>query len=308
MIRNLPSSYVNNDVPVGLRSTTRSTSFNATAPSKAVPLQNSPALKTKTTVISKAEVEATQLMNMTKMQTATLRNALGVPAAVQSSSMSSDKLGLRRVQANAAIRSRSAAPSIGRILGPSIPATSPAMPQQSIRNLPCVLFLDVDGVLHGVQGQFARQQFQRPQMNILAEILKATNCKIVLSSAWRVNPMARNVVDKTLRMHGIPTFVSRTPNIGTFQRAREILAWVTQYQPKTWVAIDDWDLHLEGQEKIRGHFVRTNARLGLTRKDYDSVIEQFRRQANGETDMPSASALPSDLRHIPVQRARSHLY
>jgi len=179
-------------------------------------------------------------------------------------------------------------------------STIPKPVNEKLKNQECILFLDVDGVLHGVHGQFARHQFTRPQMNILGEILKRTQSKIVLSSSWRINPTSRNAVETVLRTHGLPTFISRTPNFGTFQRAREILAWVNQYTPKTWVAIDDWDLHLEGLEKLRGHFVRTNARTGLTTRDCESVVALFQQQAALKASISPANPEDCDAANIRI--------
>eukprot|EP00746_Dinoflagellata_sp_MGD_P072980 gnl/MRDRNA2_/MRDRNA2_29615_c0_seq1.p1 gnl/MRDRNA2_/MRDRNA2_29615_c0~~gnl/MRDRNA2_/MRDRNA2_29615_c0_seq1.p1 ORF type:complete len:244 (+),score=34.43 gnl/MRDRNA2_/MRDRNA2_29615_c0_seq1:65-796(+) len=140
-----------------------------------------------------------------------------------------------------------------------------------------VLFLDVDGVLHPGQVRHERQQFQRQCMELLRDVIAKTNAVIVLSTAWRLAPEPRQIVAEKLKAYGLPGFVSRTPNIQQFQRAREILAWVKKFKPMTWVAVDDWPLLMETSD-IEGHFVQSRPRYGLQRDTADQIITLFKRQ------------------------------
>lgn len=149
---------------------------------------------------------------------------------------------------------------------------------KKLDNLPAVLFLDVDGVLHPTTVRHPRQQFQRSCMALLAEVLEATGARIVLSTAWRLDPMARREVSEKLREHGIPQFISRTPNLSMFHRAKEILAWVRKYRPATWVSVDDWPLLDENPSEMRGHFVQTRPRFGLLPETAGQIVESFRAQ------------------------------
>lgn len=148
----------------------------------------------------------------------------------------------------------------------------------AIQGLEAVLFLDVDGVLHPVQVRHPRQQFARSCMALLGEVLAATGATIVLSTAWRVDPEARRIVAEKLAEHGLPHFVSRTPNIAMFHRSREILSWVRKYRPATWVAVDDLPLG-EESEYMQGHFVQTRPRFGLLQDSADRIIQLFKAQA-----------------------------
>eukprot|EP00416_Gambierdiscus_australes_P010139 CAMPEP_0171128948 /NCGR_PEP_ID=MMETSP0766_2-20121228/118064_1 /TAXON_ID=439317 /ORGANISM="Gambierdiscus australes, Strain CAWD 149" /LENGTH=195 /DNA_ID=CAMNT_0011592123 /DNA_START=96 /DNA_END=683 /DNA_ORIENTATION=- len=146
--------------------------------------------------------------------------------------------------------------------------------------LDAVLFLDVDGVLHPVQVRHPRQQFATACMLLLDEILRTTGARVVLSTAWRLDPFARRAVADKLREHGMAPPVSCTPSMAQFHRAKEILTWVGRNRPTTWVALDDWPLMeepVQGQ-KMAGHFVQTRPRFGLQRETADRVIELFKRQ------------------------------
>merc|ERR1712014_409088 len=103
--------------------------------------------------------------------------------------------------------------------------------------------------------------------------------QIVLSTAWRIDPLSRRIVQEKLEYHGLPTFIGRTPNIDTFHRSREIFAWVRKHRPSSWVAVDDWPLHEESDE-IVDHFVQTRPRFGLQRDTADRIISLFRTQKN----------------------------
>lgn len=147
-----------------------------------------------------------------------------------------------------------------------------------LENLDAVLFLDIDGVVHSVQVQHPRQQFDRRCMLLLVEILTKTEATIVLSTAWRAHAEARQMIADKLKEYGLPLFVSRTPQIAMFKRTREIMAWVRKYQPKTWVSIDDLPLGEENPDEMTGHFVQTRARTGLQQDTAQMTIDMFREQ------------------------------
>jgi len=146
--------------------------------------------------------------------------------------------------------------------------------------LDAVLFLDVDGVLHPFQARHPRQQFLEANMELLGEVLRIVGAKVVLSTAWRLDPYTRKIVGEKLAEHGLPGFVSCTPSIAQFHRAREILSWVKRFRPVTWVAVDDWPL-LEDADQIHGHFVQTKPRFGLQRDTAARIIELFNMQNKG---------------------------
>lgn len=162
------------------------------------------------------------------------------------------------------------------------PGGTAAGGRPAIDGLDAVLFLDVDGVLHPVQARHPRQQFVPANMQLLSEIVERTGAKIVLSTAWRLDEWARRTVAERLREHDVPMFVSRTPNVAQFHRHREILSWVKQHCPKSWVALDDWPL-LEGCPAMASNFVQTRPRFGLQRDTADKVLGLFQQQQAGPT-------------------------
>ena len=149
---------------------------------------------------------------------------------------------------------------------PRVPAQAATQPlKKQLMDLRAVLFLDVDGVLHSNRIRHARQYFSPICIELLAEVVQAIGCVIVLSTSWRLEAGPRRTVGMKLREAGLQRPVSRTPSIAQFKRGTEILRWVDQYKPQAWVALDDWPLLLETAvtKRLEGHFVQTRAQHGL---------------------------------------------
>jgi hypothetical protein len=162
-----------------------------------------------------------------------------------------------------------------------------------VDELPAVLFLDVDGVLHPTTVKHPRQQFKAECMALLREVVEQTGATIVLSTMWRLHAEAREHLSAKLAEHGCPQFVSRTRDIAQWQRQREILAWVNKHRPVTWVAVDDWPLHETAgcpreSAEMNGHFVQTRPRHGLQRDRAERIKLLFQAQKESrEIGLPS---------------------
>jgi len=124
--------------------------------------------------------------------------------------------------------------------------------------------------------------------------------KIVLSTTWRVDPDAIQLVTTQLKPSGLEIF-STTPIFQEFSyqdpsitRVYEIHAWLSldhSFKIKNWIALDDMDLSLKSvvnfnkkdpatinkikahQRFIDGHFVQTNPSLGLCRSDAERAVQ-----------------------------------
>lgn len=124
-----------------------------------------------------------------------------------------------------------------------------------------VLFLDCDGVLNSrddymVSGdQRPYYVLNRKKVDYLLDIIKETNCKIVLSSSWRVMQDGR----ETLEEHDIPIF-DVTENLSGC-RGSEIQEWLDRHPETTGYAIvdDDSDMLLHQLP----HFVHTDFLIGM---------------------------------------------
>ena len=160
-----------------------------------------------------------------------------------------------------------------------------------------LLFLDIDGVLNAHEPlcpEVMCGRFHQDKVTRLNNILRATDARIVLSSAWRylVHRGEMNIagMDWLLRSHGVMSGrlagITRTdsmrddPNFDGkhwpvhHERGRQIYDWLNTENPwitemKSYVVIDDLDLGISDF----GHpFVRTEGTVGLTDFEVERAI------------------------------------
>lgn len=140
-----------------------------------------------------------------------------------------------------------------------------------------VLFLDVDGVLNdepymrsrGWRGVYG--MIDREKVMLLNEIVAATGCLIVLSSAWRSDTRFRSSFRRRgakLRFHRqwrTGRICDPEPNL----RGREIADWLERNGSPVYAIVDDdSDMLPEQWER----FVQTSFQTGLTRECADRII------------------------------------
>lgn len=142
-----------------------------------------------------------------------------------------------------------------------------------------VIFLDIDGVLNTVPPV---RPIEPDKVQLLAQLVRATDASIVLHSGWRVwydremHPLRGESVDLSnlLAAEGL-AFSGMTPDLTTEEirrtrkfslvKAQEILVWLEQHpEVRRWCVLDDLDLH---NEEVAAHQVRPDASVGLTIED-----------------------------------------
>lgn len=151
-----------------------------------------------------------------------------------------------------------------------------------------ILFLDIDGVLNNEE-DFVQQYKMRgtnvigqPRLNLLRTILEKTQCKIVLSSTWRLYDWRSD-----LEVHGFPTneIIGCTPNLfqidSRIRRGTEIHEYLAENFPRcedpsdpkyleSFCIVDDGSDFLSYQLPF---FVQTNFEEGLTPADTERIID-----------------------------------
>lgn len=141
-----------------------------------------------------------------------------------------------------------------------------------------VLFLDIDGVCNSAE--YAERRFKETGKGgllgidqILAKrvrrIVKETDCKVVLSSTWRLYPNARDQVRRD-----VVGFIDVTPNFqageqnGRTERGYEIQDWLDRHQEvEVYAILDDDNDFLKDQ-----WLFKTTFKEGLTEKIAANVI------------------------------------
>ena len=134
-----------------------------------------------------------------------------------------------------------------------------------------IVFLDVDGVLHG---HSTLQTFDPACMLRLQRLIERTGASVVLSSDWRRWEKGREDIAKQLCVLGLPPPVDCTPCTDFASRSDEILDWLYRHpRVQHWVALDDMDLTLAHAGSAFGaHFVQTNRDYGLGDADVERAI------------------------------------
>jgi len=157
--------------------------------------------------------------------------------------------------------------------------------------LPSLIVLDIDGVLnthslassdddayrwHHIDASLdlkVRQMdlvLSRSRARAFCSLARTHRCQIVMSTSWRVEPVACRALRAAFADHGLAetVIIGSTPELRRSTRAREIQAWLdangVPRQAGRWIAIDDIDLARDEPELMSGHFVRTHIGAGLT--------------------------------------------
>jgi hypothetical protein len=148
-----------------------------------------------------------------------------------------------------------------------------------------VLFLDIDGVLNTPKmlGRFGIDFVDNILVALVARIVNETDCKIVLSSTWRIDQKDRMVAVRELAQYGLEIH-SDTPVItrsggwesgGSVRRAEEIQAWLDQNPVERFAILDDMQ-----DACIEGSFFRTDENRGLTVQIAEQVIQHLLGDTN----------------------------
>ena len=180
-----------------------------------------------------------------------------------------------------------------------------------------IIFLDVDGVLntHAMQAsesdcvypqEYAVRMMQnglvlsRSRLAALASIVADYDCRIVVSSTWRVQQMSKLALVAALAEVGVAPerVVGSTKELHSKPRAFEIKEWLTSHEHTgPWVAIDDIDLGSQDPVLMRDHFVRTSMSAGLVEDRADEV----RRLLKLATDAPAVREAMERTRLVDVR-------
>lgn len=147
-----------------------------------------------------------------------------------------------------------------------------------------ILFLDLDGVLNTDDFRDMFGELMNPFLvENLGEVVRKTDCKIVISSDWRHGSL-KTITDtmQCLAFADRPgagtvdliasSIIGITPDLDC-GRVGEILAWVkfSDVEIKNWVAVDDIELDLPDC-----NFVKTDSTIGMDSK----VVEEIVRKMN----------------------------
>lgn len=135
-----------------------------------------------------------------------------------------------------------------------------------------IIFLDIDGVLATRKTEYL--YFQKECVDELKRVLKETDARIVLSSAWRCDRKMEDLreIFNDAGING-DLIIGGTPDLVTASRGTEISKWLRDNKDvwiKRYVVIDD-----EGYD-IKAHadrLVEVEIENGFTTQNADKVIQ-----------------------------------
>lgn len=142
-----------------------------------------------------------------------------------------------------------------------------------------ILFLDIDGVLNNHKS-LVKQSYSIDPYNVenLNKIIRATDCQIVLMSAWRYLILDRHMTlrgfETLLSTHGVLAYrrlidLTEQDTIVS-ERWHQVENWIKANKEKvdTFVMLDD----CEEFPNYPQNFVKTDMEFGLTEQDADKAI------------------------------------
>lgn len=147
----------------------------------------------------------------------------------------------------------------------------------------CVLFLDFDGVLNSDlhikrirKGEpSAVREIDSGCVDLLNKIIEETNCKIVISSSWRMHNSLDMLIEILIKsgLKYPDNIIGNTLLCDLSHRGLEIQDWlfVNRFEGN-YVILDDLDEYDFGL--IKDHLIKTDFNFGLT---YDIANEVIRK-------------------------------
>jgi len=143
-----------------------------------------------------------------------------------------------------------------------------------------VLFLDIDGVLNTPKmlGRFGIDFIDNILVALVARIVRETDCKIVLSSTWRIDKQdfmlaTRELAEQGLTIYDCTPVITRSggwESSGSVRRHEEIQSWIDQNPVTRFAILDD-----DADACIEGSFFRTDENRGLTVQIAEQIIQHL---------------------------------
>ena len=149
-----------------------------------------------------------------------------------------------------------------------------------------LIFLDIDGVL--LPFNSSEDTFSKTALNVLNEIVKQTNAEIVLSSTWRMDETAVDIIYNQFKCHSslknikFKRWNRTSPNMHSL-RASEIQHFIEHKANKlglhieSYVVLDDEPVVIPNKKPFDSYFVNksilTDSYVGLTKDHLNMALD-----------------------------------
>ena len=143
-----------------------------------------------------------------------------------------------------------------------------------------LLFLDVDGVLNNHTILNSIDILGEEQLVLLKSLVNMSECKIVLSSTWRLFPESRAELQSAFLRHDIPSWIGVTPSISKKPRSVEITSWLRNNVKVPTIAAgidddEDIDIGIDHGLPVKFKAFKTNYNHGLTLEIMQDTVKWF---------------------------------
>lgn len=163
-----------------------------------------------------------------------------------------------------------------------------------------VIFLNIDGVLNTDNVMYTDESLSSTCIEHLADLVKATDAKIVLSSNWRYSLRSLCLIIEALSEHGLSLYsltsdgapkaaFKNTPwenikpcsrvrkhKLKNYDRGAEIAFWLIKHPVDQFVILDDESVDIKNY--FPDNLVKTWFRDGLTAQDVIKAKEILERE------------------------------
>lgn len=199
-----------------------------------------------------------------------------------------------------ALSSGSTALAVSALPSGSTALAVPALPVASVPE--AVVFLDVDGVLHSVDGG---DFFKETCCAQLERVLRASGASIVLAGSWCTKASKVAMVNGLLQQRQLPPVLDCTWSLADADRESEICEWLDRHPGiARWVVVTSTEVpsgEARHAERLRGRVVRTDGRSGLNAQDAERVLWVLL----GPGHVKLAAAMPRRSQALPSERRGS---
>jgi hypothetical protein len=131
-----------------------------------------------------------------------------------------------------------------------------------------VIFLDIDGVFNTIREYrlYGSTYIDKKRLKLFVDLVKDTDCKVVLSSSWRKEPESNSIICSMFKEHDIKIHDCTPIFDYIVDRKVEIKHWLEKNKVEKFAIIDD-----DTRANIEGHYFKVDEDIGLTKKICDRV-------------------------------------
>lgn len=133
-----------------------------------------------------------------------------------------------------------------------------------------VIFLDIDGVFNTIREYrlYGSTYIDKKRLKLFVDLVKDTDCKVVLSSSWRKEPESMSIICSMFKEHDVKIHDCTPIFDYIVDRKVEIKHWLEKNKVDNFAIIDD-----DTRANIEGHYFKVDEDVGITKQICDKAKE-----------------------------------